>query len=252
MILFWAAMAPWEGRLHWKCHHMDMDNPLIGWLSYHFHSLPNHILNLPQYHVKKKPGGIQRLQYEKKIETTWGNRQGLDSKRLSRCLHSDLHSFLPSADAVASALVVDIPLGWVRKIGSSWKLSCLFWDNTPCHNSPWPHFGWWQTTSFKFDLYICACSSDPLAWHKHNVSCPCQSWPSPRLKVAQASFKDNQVCACCRLWAAPLVGSDPAKRRSCSAACEHLLQQQQWPAGGRSQRGGGRRGHPRPQRHHLL
>ena len=23
-----------------KCHHMD--NPLIGWLSYHFHSLPNH------------------------------------------------------------------------------------------------------------------------------------------------------------------------------------------------------------------
>ena len=107
-----------------KCHHMD--NPLIGWLSYHFHSSPNHILNLPQYHVKKKPGGIQRLQYEKKIETTWGNRQGLDSKRLSRCLHSDLHSFLPSADAVASALVVDIPLGWVRKTGSSWKLSCLF------------------------------------------------------------------------------------------------------------------------------
>ena len=44
-----------------KCHHMD--NPLIGWLSYHFHSLLNHILNLPQYHVNKKTVfTLQRLQ----------------------------------------------------------------------------------------------------------------------------------------------------------------------------------------------
>ena len=52
-----------------KCHHRN--NPHIGSLSYHFFSFLIHILNLPQYHVKKTTEfTLQRLQYEKNIETT--------------------------------------------------------------------------------------------------------------------------------------------------------------------------------------